>query len=354
MEREENTNLWANRLQEIPLPESEQAWMAMEKLLDKELPPVNRIPRNYRVLGMVAPVLALIIGYVLVHGRHQTAGSAQGKQARPKPPVLESVRAAKRQDAEQKNQPFHKGSVAPDRESIRSSSGSIRPVDRRDQESAQTSPRGSRPDDRGDQQKQEERERRDPEHRRNGTIRWQKNALRDTISSTARQSRVPALPGPGSIKPLDIAPLGAKRAGAIVDIPLAREHKAIALTPVQKIKKELVWEKKGLRLGVGFVQPLITGVIQLTGNPYNGLNPLWKNYFPIVEADYFFNERSYLTVEAMFHQPQDTHENLRFMYPVYNPYLGYVNPDGLYSIFRLFYFKLPVTMNSRLSRHWTM
>ena len=130
MEREENTNLWANRLQEIPLPESEQAWMAMEKLLDKELPPVNRIPRNYRVLGMVAPVLALIIGYVVVHGRHQTAGSAQGKQARPEPPVLESVRAAKRQDAEQKNQPFHKGSVAPDRESIRSSSGSIRPVDR--------------------------------------------------------------------------------------------------------------------------------------------------------------------------------------------------------------------------------
>jgi hypothetical protein len=360
MEREENTNLWADRLQEIPVPESGQAWMAMENLLNKELPPVNRIPRNYRVFGMVAPVLALIIGYVFVHGRHQTTGPAQGKQARLEQPALESSRAAKGQDAgpqdarwqdtERMNQPIHEGSVEPDRKRMRSSSGSIRPDDRRDRDGTQTSPRDGRPDDRGDQQHQREQQYQRERHEITGR---QKNALSDKISSTAGQSRMPALPGPGSIMLLELAPLDAKGAGAIVDIPLARGHKAIAFSRVQKIKKELVWEERGWRLGVGFVQPVVTGDIQLTSNPYDGLNSAWKNYLPIVEVDYCFEKRYYLAVEAMFHQPQDAHDNLRFMYPVYDSALGYTNPYGPYSIVRLFYFKLPVTINYCLSPHWS-
>jgi hypothetical protein len=157
---------------------------------------------------------------------------------------------------------------------------------------------------------------------------------------------------PVRIAPVRIAPVGVIRPGAIAGKLPVRGRKAAAPPQPEKVKRRQVWETRIVRLGVGFVQPVVTGDIQLTSNAYNGLNTPWKNYLPILQADISLSARWYVSLEAMFHQPQDAHDNTRFMYPVYSSTLGYYAPYGPYSIVRLFYFKLPVTLNYRLSRHW--
>ena len=90
MERQSHNNPWADKLQEVSIPEAGEAWQAMETLLNKELPGSGRINRR-RWLGFSfsAVVLAAVV-YFTWFGRpspashsHQDSTAASSTQASP-------------------------------------------------------------------------------------------------------------------------------------------------------------------------------------------------------------------------------------------------------------------------------
>ena len=60
MERHEHTNPWADKLQEVQLPDANDSWSAMEALLDKEMPLGRRGDKRRWLLVIL--LLLLLIG----------------------------------------------------------------------------------------------------------------------------------------------------------------------------------------------------------------------------------------------------------------------------------------------------
>src|SRR5882762_10281671 len=60
MERHEHTNPWADKLQEVQLPDANDSWSAMEAILDKEMPPGRRSDKRRWLLLIL--LLLLLIG----------------------------------------------------------------------------------------------------------------------------------------------------------------------------------------------------------------------------------------------------------------------------------------------------
>src|ERR1035437_2761916 len=65
-EQNDYINSWAEKLQEVTIPPLPESWMAMESLLDKELP-VTR-SKNYMRWIMLLLLLLLLLGVCNYHG----------------------------------------------------------------------------------------------------------------------------------------------------------------------------------------------------------------------------------------------------------------------------------------------
>jgi hypothetical protein len=291
MERLSNNNPWAEKLEQVSLPDAGEAWKAMAVVLDKEMPADQRKRRRrWLLLILLLPLLGGP-GYFLWQG--QNAGKAiisapAGKSTVSAPGVAAVVAPA----------PLVAGHPvavcsrrAANRHRVSVSSGAdvatVTGVVVKDDEVAH-----QRPIKHSD---------------------------------------------PGGIMPLGIT--GPNLSG----IRVPHSNDPLKCPPVEREKTT------GFVVGIGLNQALPVQGQQVWTNPSGGLNTWWKDYIPVPFVQYYLQPKVFVQAEVRIHAPQYTPGNLWFSYLSNGgAYSGQVY------IKKLFYFQLPVTIHYAPSPRWSI
>lgn len=381
MERQSHNNPWADRLQEVSIPEAGEAWQAMETILDKEMPGVGRIGK--RVSGRIDKGIswarwlpftlstALLTAFVcyIWFGRHPHTALHQLTQSSP------AAASGGRTAADSPSKPGPGPDLSPDDKTpLPDHKAPTAAVSHRTAGPASAASFGaaSRPGSalRPGAALSMRPARHPLAHRANNRTASAAHPLLGASSTRvpstrASSTRVPstaALPtrrhglyhsDPGKIRSLGIPPSIAIGRGMVLPKskpePIPSKQNIAARS---RRKSPLSLKNMGWRLGVGFNQGVaVSG--QQAWNHYNvgGLNNPLLDYIPVPTISYYFQPKLYVQAEARFHAPQYTQNNLGFQYTD-NDSSGLLT--GFVYIEKLFYLQLPVSIHYSPLPHWSV
>jgi hypothetical protein len=341
MERLPNNNPWADKLQEVSLPDASEGWTAMTTLLDKEMPIGEKKDRRRWLLLFLLLLLLSGSGYFAWRKRSGTHAAAPTSSA-----AASSAAST---------------STSP----TSTLSTSMPPTSTRP---APTPPASTPPVP-------------TPPVPAPPAARTPPQIVLNPRIKVFKMNTFPPLNAPPTSPPATLDHPGR------YSVPHSQDHKADRPISARSLQHSLRYSNPGKIQPIGIAGPhLVVKVIarlkgadplkcppveypkgtgfvfaiglnqaipvdgqQVWTNPSGGLNTWWKNYIPVPSIRYYMRPKLYLQLEARIHAPQYTPRDLTFLYQYSDTsYSGWVE------IKKLFYFQLPVSIHYSPSDNWSV
>ena len=359
MERHYDNNPWAEKLSQVSLPDSGEAWKMMELLLDKEMP-VGRKPDKRRWFLLIL-LLLLLIGVCNCPGRgrlfgdrfrHGLKDSISEAGGEPGPTVRGGGDGPKNAGGDtlanvdgREPEPGDRGTGGKHRDTSGEKSDRIDRIDRIDgdkQSGEWKKQDAGGKKSRGSTKHTRKIERNTPGDRevRGGSIPG-----KDGIGGKDRISGKDSIPGQDSIRGKDSTILTKK---AVVKKDSV--HKVPA-KPAPKPAEEKKAKKKGWwTVGIGLNQFFTVGGQQASNYNSGGISGTLGDYIPVPVIQYHFNRKFYLQLEAQLNSPQYTKKDLVISRPPLDSLSPVQKRQSTVFIKKLFYFNLPLSIHYNVYR----
>ena len=370
---------WADKLQEVPITDVNEAWKAMETLLDRDMP--ARRKKNGRPWFLFFLILLLIVALFLYPRHNSTppavvgssrssaaairpsAASPRGSAVRPSETGTSAARRPGEAVTVRPGKPAAVRSVSPGGAVTTRPASSIKPAVANHEASSsgrETGPasisanatkgrgtRGHHPILSGGAA--------DKEHRSSTPDPYTDRYSRQADLSSARTgkpataSRLLQRSEPGNIRAfgISVGPITAR-----TPLPLAKADSLSKAKPEKTPKKALNPQKRW-EFGIGLNQSIATGGQQVWTNRSGGFNSPIEDYIPVPSVRYYLNPRLYLQAEARIHAPQYTRKDLEFLYVIVDTFPT-ANLIGPIPIKKLFYFQLPLSIHYSPFHNWSV
>jgi hypothetical protein len=402
MEMPSYNNTWAEKLEEVSMPDAGEAWKDMERILDKEMPTGRKKGRKPWLLFLL---LLLLIAAFYFYPRHNS--SVPMTPSRPSAKAGPSAASPHGPAAKQREGPGQR---------VDSVSGSLQPADLSSRSLPGAGPAGDRPGigpvsgNRPDggpavsgspviaksvPGKSLSPESADPGSAGSRPVSPAPPATRKGFHPPASLSprsarRYPPTRMPGNFDrsgnpdrsgiPGNLRGTAAEKQQEMakrllrrsepgkVQVVAGRVGEITARTPLllagadslsgSKAKKDAKSPRKGApqkkwEFGIGFNQSLATGNQQVWHSQSGGFNKPLEDYIPVPSVRYYFNQRLYLQGEARIHAPQYTRKDLEFLYVIPDTF-NTAQIIGPISIKKLFYFQLPISIHYSPFHNWSL
>ena len=392
-----HNDTWADKLQEIPIADVNEAWKAMEDLLDREMP--IRRKKNGRPWFLFFLVLLLIV-VLFLYPRHSSAPPAaasrssasaihppaesspkaavqpSGRPAEPRPdvpgepaaagpaaagPAAEGESASARSASSIKPAVANHDRSSPGREagSVSNEPAAIGPTSistnaaKGRRRAAGKEQQSSMPDsytDRYSRQADHHSAQADHYSAQADLHSAQADLHSARTGKPAPASRLLQRSEPGKVRAFGIS-VGAITARTPLLVPgadslsKAKNEKGPKKDPTPPQKR---WE-----FGIGLNQSIATGGQQVWTNRSGGFNSPIEDYIPVPSVRYYLNPRLYLQAEARIHAPQYTRKDLEFLYVIADS-SATVHLIGPIPIKKLFYLQVPLSIHYSPFRNWSV
>ena len=331
MEGRQHNNLWAEKLSQVSLPDSGMAWMAMEVILNEEMPTGWR--RYWRQGLLLVLLLLLLIGVCNCPGRGRfSAVTTRGSGAPPAaaaPPVpgnpsrtFQSVPAGdKIARGPSPGAPPIAGrpsNATPVTATTRSRYTPVAPVKHRRLHSAsKDAPAGGSPGSTDSP---------DAPGSPGSTGSPDAPKKKDSVATPVRK---PVVKDSTHKKPLTPPP-----ASLLPPTPSA--------PPKKKPEKK---NENGFMVGIGLNQFFTVGGQQASSWNSGGIIGTLSDYIPVPMIRYYFNSRLYVQLEAQVNTPQYTKKNLVVGETGIDSSGPTTSTQSSVAINKLFYFNLPLSVH---------
>jgi hypothetical protein len=338
-------NTWADKLEEIPVPDPAEGWQAMEKLLEEGMPSAipKRTRRSWFLFFLLLLLIAVFYFYRTLTPSAPSHSSALQKKDSPVPAQSDKGGGIQRDGADEKDKQGTgtegKGRIGAEEEGRDGREGREEGQNKghlhHGREAVPVYSRGSTPSP--------------------GNLR---------VASSSRASvHHPMVPGSRNTVPAARRFLHRSEPGGIQSIDrsvgritartplLVANADSASGTKKGKDRSKKGSEGKGWEFGIGFNQSIATGQQQRWTNQSGGFNQPLKDYIPVPSVRYHLNSRLYLQAEARIHAPQFTRKDLEFLYVIPDsPFQARLL--GPIPIKKLFYFQLPVSIHYSPVHNW--
>ena len=360
MERHPHTNLWADKLQQVPVPDVREAWMSMEMLLDKEMP--LRKPADRRRWFLLILLLLLLIGVCNCPGRGRWFGEVsyrpQTEIPAPAPPAATRTVGGPPASGNHTDPVPASGTPATSNSTHTHTSG------RRQHPSPPTSTSTNHSSASG---------RTHPFHPVSGNRTRPTSGDPSHPSSDATAHGHRPMPAGSATTPadtavanhptdtLDGAPKNASNAtpknaptatpkvapkpaaGAVLKAtPKAASKDSLRKKPAPP-SSDTTEKERGFMAGIGLNQFFAVGGQQSSNYNSGGISGTLGDYIPVPMIRYYFNHRLYVQLEAQFNTPQYTKKNLEVSHRS-DSGSGQTTVNTV-AIKKLFYFNLPLSVH---------
>ena len=375
MERLPNNNPWADKLQEVSLPDVGEGWTGMSALLDKEMPDGKKKDRRRWLLLLLLLLVLSGSGYFVWRTHTVTMRHPTGVSSAPMHPAAPT----------QSSTPTHV--AAPTHAAASTSSAPPTSTTPMSTPPAPTLPvatplplSGSSPampqDASATATSTAAANHSSPSHspktvyslahpsypagaggrahpgRHSVPHRWDHKADLSTEASGSSDHKADRA---ASAKSLQQYSLRHSNPGKIQPLGIAGPHLVVKVIARSKATDPLKCPPVGHSKGTNFVfaiglnQGIPVDGQQVWTNPSGGLNTWWKNYIPVPSIRYYVRPNIYLQLEARIHAPQYTPRDLAFIYQYNDTFYS-----GWIEIKKLFYFQLPVSIHYSPSDNWSV
>ncbi|HEY4062502.1 MAG TPA: hypothetical protein VGM30_11400 [Puia sp.] len=375
-------NTWADKLEEIPVPDPAEGWQAMEKLLEEEMPSAfpKRTRRSWFLFFLLLLLIAVFYFYRTLTPSAPSHSSALQKKDSPVPEQSDKGGGIQRDGADEKDKQGTgtegKGRIGAEEEGRDGREGRGEGQNKghlhHGREAVPVYSRGSTPSP--------------------GNLRVASSSRASvhhpmasgfTARPASGRAVSGAVPGAGAVRGSGVVPGSDMVPGSRNTVPAARRflHRSepggiqsidrsvgriTARTPLLvanadsasgtkkgKDRSKKRSEGKGWEFGIGFNQSIATGQQQRWTNQSGGFNQPLKDYIPVPSVRYHLNSRLYLQAEARIHAPQYTRKDLEFLYVIPDsPFQARLL--GPIPIKKLFYFQLPVSIHYSPVHNWSV
>jgi len=366
-ERRQHTELWAERLQQVSLPDSGKAWQDMEALLDREMPVVRKT--EWRRWTLLILLLLLLIGVCHCPGRGRWFGGTTKQISSPgaKGSVTPAEGAAT-PGTEGAETPGTKGAVPPGTEDPGIPGRKGRPVPgaavdadvpTAPSETSPTGKGGAVPEENGMNRRigtdrnvirtgeNREKENSDPDKRK-GSRRIRKPGQDGDVVVTGQHSIKKGTHGDSmATKPaIPNIPKDSVQRKSVNDSlrkkPVNDSTRKKPATPAKPEKEKE--DIRGFVAGLGLNQFFPVGGQQVSSFNSGGTTGTLSDYIPVPMIRYYFSKKLYVQMEAQFNAPQYAKKNL-----VIQATPTSLGPNRLLintvSVQKLFYFNLPLSVH---------
>jgi hypothetical protein len=341
MEGHQHTNLWAEKLSQVSLPDNGAAWLAMEVLLDKEMPG-SWIKDRRRWLLLVF-LLLLLIGVCNCPGRGRfSAVTSRWSKAVQPVPVSDKIARGPSVVADGRRTP------SPDAPPVAGNPSNATRVATRSRYTP-TAP---------------------VKHRRlhsgseDATPGGSPTADSPGAGSPIADSRGAALPQEHASVPLAGHPDSSARAtpkkkdsvATPVRKPVVKDstNKKPLPPPTPSPTPKKKPEKKregGFMVGIGLNQFFTIGGQQASSWNSGGITGTLSDYIPVPMIRYYFNSRLYVQLEAQINTPQYTKKNLVITETGVDSSGPTTSTQSSVSVNKLFYFNVPLSVHYTIFDH---
>jgi hypothetical protein len=351
MEERQHNNLWAEKLSQVSMPDGGGAWLAMEAILDKEMPTGWRTDRRRWLLLIL--LLLLLIGVCNCPGRGRFSAVTSRWRL---PKAIQTVPV---------------GDKIAHGPSPSGASGGGTPTPMTGGVPVPVEQRRLLPGPRGATTKKSPKA--GSPAIGSTTTDSPETGLTTTGSTTARSPGtglpVAGLPGvdlPGAGSPskrASVPAAGPPDSSARAAMPKKKDSLA---TPVRKpVVKDSTHKKPpappkekpekkrdgGFMVGIGLNQFFTVGGQQASSWNSGGITGTLSDYIPVPMVRYYVNSRLYVQLEAQINTPQYTKKNL-----VINEISADSNSPARFvassvSINKLFYFNLPLSVHYTIAKN---
>jgi len=329
MEERQHNNLWAEKLSQVSLPDSGGAWLAMEAILDKEMPTGWRRDRRHWLLLIL--LLLLLIGVCNCPGRGRfSADTARWRwpKAFQTVPVGDKIaHGPSPGGAGGGGTPVPRGTPA----TTHSSYTPMAPVEQR---RLLPGPRGV-------------------------TTKRSPKAGSPAIGSTttdlpeagspSKRASVPAA-GPPDSSARAAMPKKKDSLATPVRKPVVKDstHKKPTAAPKEKPEKK---KDGGFMVGIGLNQFFNVGGQQASSWNSGGITGTLSDYIPVPMIRYYVNSGLYVQLEAQINTPQYTKKNLVINEIPADSGSPARFVESSVSINKLFYFNLPLSVHYTIAKN---
>jgi len=322
-----HTNLWAERLSQVSLPDGEAAWQGMQLLLDEQMP-VKKDRRRWILLILL---LLLLIGVCNCPG-HPGNRVSHGSDD-------QVVRAGDRGKLVSGGKPD--GLTAPVRGG--DPGGNVVAARVGDRQDGNVVAADST--DRGIPAGGSRRKGRKPKGRE-AFLNGEENI---TASDTGRSGTTPE----AADKNTATTPGTATPPGQTKAVPPSPKKDS---TSTQKKKQPPAEEKtrqraNGWTIGIGLNQFFTIGGQQASHYNSGGISGTLGDYIPVPMIRYHFNRKFFIQLEAQFNSPQYTGKNLLISLPPLDSLSPTVRRQSSVLIKKLFYFNVPLSLHYRVFKN---
>ena len=342
-----HTDLWAERLSQVSLPDGDAAWEGMQLLLDEQMP-VRNDRRRWILLILL---LLLLIGVCNCPGRFGSrvrhddedrvvrAGSERGGGGEKGGGSGEKVGSGGEPGA---NIGSPDGSLTAGR-AIPSDHGMVSPPNRGIPAKVTAGGSRSKLTAGGSRSKVTAGGSRRRRHKPKGREAFLNEEENTTVGDTSRSGTNPA-PAPGKIEtppaPGKLAAPSEKKN----DSASARKKKE---PPAEEKKKQ---RTSGWTVGIGLNQFFTIGGQQASHYNSGGISGTLGDYIPVPMVRYHFNRKFFIQLEAQFNSPQYTGKNLLISLPPLDSLSPTVRRQSSVLIKKLFYFNVPLSLHYNIFR----
>jgi hypothetical protein len=343
MEKLPDNVQWADKLQEVSLPDAVEAWKDMAAILDKEMPTEENKDRRRGLLLLFLLLVLSGSGYFLwrTHAAASTSTAAPSTAAPTS--AAPATSAASTSSAAPTSTPPTSTPPAP---TPPASTPPVPtpPVASANHSSPNHSPKAvyslahpSYPAGAGDRDHPGRHSVPHSQDHKADLPASSENGIAPVSGITQQQSL--RYSNPGKIQPLGIA-------GPHLVVKVVARPKGTDPTKCPPVEPR---KGTGFVFAIGLNQAVPVDGQQYWTNPSGGLNTWWKNYIPVPSIRYYVRPKLYLQLEARIHAPQYTPRDLTFLYQYSD-----TSYSGWIEIKKLFYFQLPVSIHYSPSDNWSV
>jgi len=335
----EHNNPWAEKLQNISLPDVDETWKAMAVVLDREMP--RRPGKDRRRWLLLIILLLLLLGICNCPGRWRTHPSSEA-------PSSGKERITKATEKERQGREVRTGT---DLEGVRIAVVPVSMQQKTGEDKGQKEEAGLRhrqwKKNAGGQspgpKKEKKGKRKGEEEKITDNDQFPAGdpsslgaalLLKDTVNNKPETNK------PGGKTPGKMDSLGKKKEASKKDTATAgkpKEKKAGRLHP-----------ERGWVVGVGLNQFFTLGQQQHSGYNSGGTTGGLGDYLPVPMIRFYFNRKLFIQLEAQLNAPQYTKKNLLVQQSSRIDTAGRVIPlvtENSVYIKKLFYFNLPLSVH---------
>jgi hypothetical protein len=358
MERRQYNNPWAEKLSQVSLPDGGEAWVAMEALLDKEMPVDWKRDRRRWLLLIL--LLLLLIGVCNCPGRGRFSAAKTGLP----PSVRVGSFRAVRQGGTAASWPSPAENVAPPAPAAGGAAHAQPPVagsntyaqppaaaTGRHSKSGHHQPKGDDPEGNASEGATPNGE---SSHFANSPHATPNN---NAPKAGARQPEAeqpeaeqPGAEQPGAEQPGAEQPPSPKKNDSLsvpARKPVSKDstHKKPVAPPKEDQQKE---RQGGWMVGIGLNQFFTVGGQQASSFNSGGITGTLSDYIPIPMVRYYFNHKLYVQLEVQINTPQYTKKNVVISAPPPDSIRNAITTTTIQTsanIQKLFYFNVPLSVH---------